>query len=172
MADSEILSLYAAHRDALIGYASSILRDRQRAEDVVQDAFARFQEAYRKEDWHNPAAYLYRIVRNLALDYQRRSRLEGELFVGDSEPILESMPHGSPSPSHRVMASEELEQVREAMSELPERTRIAVEMHRIGGYKLKEIAAHLGVSLSLAQLLVKEGILHCRKRLRRERDIG
>ena len=53
----------------------------------------------------------------------------------------------------------------DAMAELPERTRIAMEMHRFGGCTLKEIAEHFGISVSMAQVLVTEGVRHCQRRL-------
>jgi RNA polymerase sigma-70 factor (ECF subfamily) len=55
----------------------------------------------------------------------------------------------------------------EAMAELPERTRIALMMHRFDGFKLRDIAAHLGISVALAHALVYEGLEHCRRRLAR-----
>jgi RNA polymerase sigma-70 factor (ECF subfamily) len=38
-------------------------------------------------------------------------------------------------------------------------------MHRFGGCTLKEIAAHLGISVSMAQVLVAEGVRHCQRSL-------
>ena len=38
-------------------------------------------------------------------------------------------------------------------------------MHRLGNYKLREIAAFLDISLPYAQRLVAEGLEHCRERL-------
>ncbi len=55
----------------------------------------------------------------------------------------------------------------EAMAELPERTRIAIELHRFGECTFKEIAAHLGISVGLAHALVIQGLEHCRARLYR-----
>ena len=53
----------------------------------------------------------------------------------------------------------------EALGDLPERTRIACEMHRFGGAKLREIAIYLKISVPLAHKLVADGIDHCRERL-------
>jgi RNA polymerase sigma-70 factor (ECF subfamily) len=39
-------------------------------------------------------------------------------------------------------------------------------MHRFGGAKLREIAAELGVSVTVAHELVVTGVAHCRSRLR------
>ena len=43
--DYTILALYLAHRGELVNYASAIVGDRGRAEDVVQEAWLRFGAA-------------------------------------------------------------------------------------------------------------------------------
>ena len=71
----------------------------------------------------------------------------------------------APSPEKVALHKDELERVMEAMAELPERTRIALEMHRFGGCKLREIAAFLEISVPMAHVLVAEGVQHCKRRL-------
>ncbi|MPZ30789.1 MAG: hypothetical protein GEV13_07290 [Rhodospirillales bacterium] len=75
------VELYVAHRRALLTYANRIVRDPGRAEDVVQEAFLRLRTAAAANLLDEPVAYLYRIVRNLALDLQRHLTFEG-LMVG------------------------------------------------------------------------------------------
>ncbi len=70
-----------------------------------------------------------------------------------------------PSPEAETIARQELERVLAAMAELPERTRLALEMHRLGGLKLREIAQRLGISTSMAQVLVVEAVRHCQRSL-------
>lgn len=161
------LDLYFAHRPALVEYAATLLGDRGHAEDLVQEAFLRFVPDGRPGDAAilNPAAYLYRIVRNLAFDGHRRSLLEGQHMEGGADQAATTVAADIPSPEAAASARQELERVLAAMAELPERTRIALEMHRFGGCKLKEIAAHLGISTSMAQILVIEGVRHCQRRL-------
>src|SRR3546814_1293981 len=69
---SRKLNLYLRHRAELIDYATPIVGDRALAEDVVQDAWLRFSEAGSHDAKtrliRQPVGYLYRIVRNLALD--------------------------------------------------------------------------------------------------------
>lgn len=165
MSDQKILALYAAHQQDLLVYARRIVRDRGRAEDIAQDAYLRFSDAVREEWPENPVAYLYRIVRNLAMDCQRRARFEGNLFTDNVDDIAETQPGHFPTVEQQAIASDELEQLRHALAELPRRTQVAVEMHRLGGYKLREIAEHLDISVSMTQYLVKEGIKHCQQRL-------
>jgi RNA polymerase sigma-70 factor (ECF subfamily) len=159
------LALYIAHRRKLVNYASGIVGDPGRAEDIVQDAYMRFQTASSGRLLEEPVGYLYRIVRNLALDARRRLTLEDRHFDGDAERIGADLADDRPSPEDELIGREQLQRVVAAMAELPERTRIAMEMHRFGGCTLKEIAAHLGISVSMAQVLVTEGVRHCQRSL-------
>ncbi|MCG2842088.1 sigma-70 family RNA polymerase sigma factor [Sandaracinobacter sp. RS1-74] len=162
-----ILSLYRTHRGELVNYAASITGDRAAAEDVVQEAWTRIGAAARLRPLEEPAGYLYRIVRNLALDGRRRSRFEQRHFVEGLDAEAVRMPGDSPTPEATAFSKDELRLVLEVLEGLPERTRIAVEMHRLGGAKLKEIAARLGVSVTVAHELVADGVERCRARLRR-----
>lgn len=68
------LALYLKHRGSLVNYANGIVRDRAGAEDVVQEAYLRFSSASSDERLiTSPVSYLYRIVRNLALDWVHRT---------------------------------------------------------------------------------------------------
>lgn len=159
------LTLYIAHRRKLVNYANGIIGDPGRAEDVVQEAYMRFRTAAKGRLLEEPVGYLYRIVRNLALDRRRRLTMEDRHIQGGIEQTAAGMAEDRPSPEDEVIARQELRRVMGAIAELPERTRIALEMHRLGGCTLKEIAEHLGISVSMAQILVIEGIRHCQRSL-------
>jgi RNA polymerase sigma factor (sigma-70 family) len=159
------LELYLNHRGALLTYANRLVKDSARAEDVVQEAFLRLRGAAATTIFEEPLAYLYRIVRNLALDLERRLAVEGRHEVGGVEDLAAGVPDAVPSPEAAAAAREEFQKLLRALDELPERTRIAVEMHRLGGYRLREIAAHLNISISTAQALVAEGVEYCQTRI-------
>jgi RNA polymerase sigma-70 factor (ECF subfamily) len=166
--NSPALSLFVTHRRALVDYASGIIGSHTQAEDLVQEAWLRFDEASKGRFLEDAKGYLYRIVRNLALDGQRRASRESRLILRHGfERAAETCPDETPTPETVALYKDEIQCVMAAMAELPERTRIAFEMHRVGGAKLKEIAAFLGISVSLAQLLVTDGAEHCKQRLAR-----
>lgn len=165
MLDAQILNLYTTHQRELTRYANSIVGDSGRAEDITQEAYLRFSVAMSHECRDNPVSYLCRIVRNLALDCFRRAQFEQELFPCSSDDIAETILSEQAMPEHQAIVSSELEQLQAALNELPMRTRMALEMHRLGGYKLREIAEHLQISPSMAQHLVMEAIKHCQYRL-------
>nr|WP_269807513.1 sigma factor [Pseudomonas sp. NMI795_08] len=85
-----------AHRPALVDYATPIVGCRARAEDVVQEAWLRFSRQPGDADIRHPASYLYRIVRNLALDQTRRTATEKAQPGGDE--ILAELPASAAAP--------------------------------------------------------------------------
>ena len=163
----ETLAFFMAHRPNLVSYASGIVGSRVQAEDVVQEAWLRFDDASRLRLLEEPLGYLYRIVRNLALDGRRR--LAREDRGRDSYAVIAGDADGAAgvTPEQEALHKDALRILMAAIAELPERTQIALEMHRFGGCKLREIADRLGISVALAHGLVAEGIEHCRRRLHR-----
>lgn len=149
------LSLYLAHRPALINYAKGVLGDRAAAEDVVQDAFLRFSEPA-SAALEQPVAYLYRIVRNLALDAVRRQNSESRQQQSPPQWMQPGLLH---SPEQHLLQQDDITRVAATFAELPEQTRIAVEMHRLGGYTLQQIASHLSISLSMTHRLVRDAVV-------------
>lgn len=160
------LTLYMAHRGELVNYASGIVGDRARAEDVVQEAYLRFSDASARRLLEEPLGYLYRIVRNLALDGRRRQAHESRYLWAESDVDVSQAAEVRASPEIQASDRAELKAVMDALAELPERTRLALEMHRFGGCKLREIADRLGISVTLAHSLVADAVEHCRKRVR------
>ncbi len=162
---ADITALFTEHRRSLVDYATGIVGSRTQAEDLVQEAWLRLEQAARQQFLKEPLGYLYRIVRNLALDGQRRSALEGRIFGGSAEQMAGVLPDTQPTAEMVAVYKDDLRLLREALAELPERTRVAFEMHRLGGCKLREIAAVLGISTPMAQILVMDGLQHVKHRL-------
>lgn len=164
--DQLTLDLYLHHRLALIDYAQPIVGCRARAEDVVQEAYLRLASAddtrAPADPIRQPVGYLYRIVRNLALDCVRHRALEGDPATPEQR---DAMPAAIPTPEQQALDRDQIRRLVAALDELPSRTRCAFEMHRLGGQTFPEIACHLGISVGLAHRLVKQALTHCAQRL-------
>lgn len=166
---SRSLELYQAHRQALIDYACGIVDDRACAEDLVQDAWIRVEAVERLRPLTEPVGYLYRTVRNLALDVYRARKRVGRSSV---DALMEQGVHPAdeaPSPEAAAMARSEIQRLLQVLDELPPRTRRAVILYRVEGFKLRDVAERLNISVSLAQTLVVDGVEHCALRLSRDR---
>lgn len=143
--DADVLArLLAEYWTSLVAYAHRLLDDRASAEDVVQRAFVRLWE----RDHVVPAAdearpFLYRIVRNLALNEQRRARRR-TLWLG----LAAAVEHGrrAMSPDADADARDLEEAVRVAIDRLPARRREVLTLSRFHGLSNAEIAEVLGIS--------------------------
>lgn len=150
--------VYIANRTALIAYATRILGSREIAEDIVQDAFLRFAPANRNTGTSaQTLAYLYKIVRNLSFDFLKRQKVE--MREKQNEPPFWSIPNELPTPEDFVVVTDEVRQISRVLNDLPADVRIALEMHRFGGYNLEEIAAHLGISVATAHRHVRTAMV-------------
>lgn len=162
----ERVQLYLTHRAALVEYALPIVGDRMRAEDIVQEAFIRFAPG-RPSGGEGPVAqplgYLYRIVRNLALDFTRRRAAEQR--HGTEASAWWMMPAAPRTPEQELSHRQDLEQLEAVLASLPQGMRRAVEMHRLGGHTLQEIADELGVSVNTAHRWVREAVVKLALRL-------
>ncbi|MEM9158194.1 MAG: sigma-70 family RNA polymerase sigma factor [Verrucomicrobiota bacterium] len=164
--DKKALDIYTAQRSALVDYAKSFLGAGGQSEDVVQEAWLRFSRANAEKSIDEPVSYLFRIVRNLSLNqYQKQKRDPALVDFRDAVGQFSTLEKG-PDPRETATARDDLEQVQRILEQLPERVRIALEMKRFGGFKLREIALRLGVSVTTAHELIAEGLAACRKGLK------
>lgn len=99
------------YQTGLIIYCENILKDRSVAEDMSQEAFikAYSQLGSFKVDKASFSTWLYRIARNICLDYIRKNKRT--INFNDIEAII-----GADSPEH--MKEEEFEQLRGLIDEL------------------------------------------------------
>ncbi|MCB1392628.1 MULTISPECIES: RNA polymerase sigma factor [unclassified Nitrobacter] len=135
------------------------------AADITQDTFVKIlvSPPGNAVTVHNPAAYLFRVARNLGIDHQRRERVlrRVDLSAEDFAAIIDP----TPSAEVAVYDRQKLALTRAALAELPERTRIAFEMHRLDEMTIAEVAAELGLSTSRVWSLIRDAYDHIDARL-------
>jgi len=86
---ASIVEQFEALRPRLFSIAYRMLSSASEAEDVVQDAFLRYDQG-RPVELRSPAAWLAAVVTNLCLDRLRSARAQRERYVGPwlPEPVL------------------------------------------------------------------------------------
>ena len=103
-APAELDAAFSAERRRLVGLAYRITGSRTEAEDVVQDAWLRWQRADRSFI-DRPAAWLTTVTSRLALDRLRSARHTREAYVG---PWLPEGVNTEPDPADRAELAESL----------------------------------------------------------------
>jgi RNA polymerase sigma-70 factor (ECF subfamily) len=137
-APKTIATLFESEESALLHFAIGIVHRRIVAEELVQEAFLRLHKAWR--DVENPRGWLYRTVRNLALNHLRDSRPEAEL---DEERARQEE---SP-PRDLLGRSEAVGVVRMLLAEMPEEDRNLISLKFQEGLKYQEISSRTGLSV-------------------------
>lgn len=134
---AEIRQLYEQHGAALLLYARSFAVDAPAGEDLVHEVFLKLLRGETTVP-DIPLAYLYRAVRNAALNALRDRRGHE---ARDNEITWFQ---------HREGKQAEELALQSALSELPEDQRATVIMRIWGGMTLEEIANATAVPLSTA----------------------
>lgn len=148
--DQDKLRLWVSHRAALVDYASGVTGSRAEAEDVVQDAYLRFAPAPRG-GIAQPVGYLYRIVRNLALDWVRRRDARGDTLAVEVDMIADTA-----NPERVALDRSDLRVAAGVLDLVSPQARAAFLLHRLDGLPLREVAERLGVSVPTAHRLVRD----------------
>jgi RNA polymerase sigma-70 factor (ECF subfamily) len=147
-------ALYHRYVRSVYGIALRRLRDRQRAEDAVQETFAavwRSAASYRPE--RGPAApWLYAVARNAIVD-RLRARNEPPMEAPD-------LASAEPGPSEHAEASFVAWRVHRALQELPDKEREVVELAYWSGMSQSEVADYLNIPLGTVKTRTRSALSH------------
>ncbi|SOD20618.1 sigma-70 family RNA polymerase sigma factor [Nitrosomonas ureae] len=156
----ELSTLFIINRMQLRRAAYKILGDWDLSDDIVQDAYIKVTEVSTIQNVKQPLAYLFQIVRNLAIDRYRRGIFETELFKSEEEGLFVQALTGMPETN--AINRQHLTLMAQALAKLPERTKRVFMLYRLDGYTHRMIADELNISTSLANILIHEATEHCK----------
>ncbi len=143
--------------------AYGILRNKQEAEDVVQDAFIKMWTMKSDLDrYDDPCALAVTITRNKCIDKLRRLKFTD----GTKDEYDFSRTDPDPSPYDKLVSSENVQIINRIINKLPPNYREVIDMKEIRGLSYEEISKlndvninTLRVNLSRARQLIKEEYL-------------
>ena len=171
--DQQISEAISRDEGRLRSFIRRRVADQGEAEDILQDVFYELVEAYRMmKPVEQVTAWLFRVARNRIIDLFRRRSREGvraEASVADQSESLaleELLPSPDAGPEGAFTRSVLLEELDEALDELPDEQRQVFIAHELMGRSFKELAAESGVSVNTLLSRKHYAVLHLRKRLR------
>ncbi|RFS17025.1 RNA polymerase sigma-70 factor [Emticicia sp. C21] len=137
----ELEKLFNAYYSPVLLYSLTIVKNRDDAEDIVQQAFIGLWQKMGAADFHTSArAYLYKTVYHASLDFLKhekvKKRHEAEVLHNADE-----MPD-----TYKNEEEDLYTKLEQAIETLPEQCRRIFRMSRFDGLKYKEIAAELAIS--------------------------
>ncbi len=148
-------ALALRHGPRIHGYAARLLGDRHEAEDITQEVMLRLWKMAPR--WRSGEArlstWLYRVASNLCTDrLRRRAARAGPALQDVPEP-----PDEGPSALESLSEGERVAALNAALSELPERQRMAIVLRHLEGLSNPRIAQIMGVSVEAVESLVARG---------------
>jgi RNA polymerase sigma-70 factor (ECF subfamily) len=136
-------ALYQRHAPQVFWYLRSRTESLEEAADLTQEAFLRCYTALpRYQDRRLPfRAWLFRVVRNLAIDAARRRRRQSTHEASDPVPIP-----SPPLPEAIILQHEEATELRALIAQLDPDKQELLALHFAAGLSIAEIAAVRGKS--------------------------
>src|SRR5271168_4571714 len=157
-------------------YIRNHIADRSLTEDILQEVFCELIEAYRMmKPIEQVSAWMFRVARNRIVDLFRRRNadsrtdsLSAQVYGhedGESVPLEDLLPSPDEGPEAVYARAVLLDELEEALDELPEEQRAVFVAHELEGLSFKELAAETGVGVNTLLSRKRYAVLHLRERL-------
>lgn len=166
--DEAFALLVRRYQGMVFNVAYRLLGNRGDAEDLTQEAFVRVYRAMASFDTTRPLApWLKRITTNACLNWLERQKARPQTTASDlvatdeADDPLDHFADPGGTPEQQLTGDEQTRQIRLALTRLPARYRVMIELRHYQDLSYEEIAAALDVPVST----VKSDLFRARKRL-------
>lgn len=145
--------------------------DEADVEDILQEVFSELFEAYRVlQPIEQVGAWLFRVAKNRITDRYRRYRTEARADLAprvedEDGDLLDLLPSTDAGPEAAYLRAALLEELDEALEELPAEQQEVFIAHELEGRSFKELAAETGMSLNTLLARKHYAVRHLRRRL-------
>jgi RNA polymerase sigma-70 factor, ECF subfamily len=162
MTAAEAATRFETLRPLLLRHAYRMLSEYGEAEDVVQDAYLRFNDAAAKGEIDDDRAFLRTVVTRLCLDRLRSARAKREVYVGPwlPEPVVSDI---KDNPEASALLADDISfALLLALERLAPLERAAFLLHDALGVPFEEVAETLGRSEPAVRKLASRARDHVR----------
>jgi RNA polymerase sigma factor (sigma-70 family) len=177
--DRDMTATIVRERARLGNFIRRRVRDPSEAEDILQDVFHEFVQAYRlPAPIEQASAWLFRVARNRIIDGFRKKKEEPLAELSDSDAGADAddyrldlaLPAHDAGPEALYARGILLEALQAALDELPANQREVFVAHELEGRSFKDMATQSGVALNTLLARKRYAVLHLRARLQNTYD--
>ena len=151
---------FLEQQGALKSFISRFVRRPQDVDDIAQETFIRAIKAEKRNEIEFPRAYIYRIARNLAFEFLSKKHIKLTNYIDDC--ALDELAVPVSDVENTIAVNERMAKVKEAIADLPPQCQRVFIMHKVYGFKYREIASQLGISMSTVEKHIISGLRKCR----------
>ena len=138
--------MFKQYYNPLCNFASTYVRDRKRAQDVVQDVFAKiWDQRDTLEISQNIKGYLFQAVKNRSLEIVRRDKTESDIL---SEGMAQQQDENIEEQARKFMLKERLYN---SIRQLPPKCQEIFILNKIDGLNYREIAESKNISIKTVE---------------------
>jgi len=172
--DRQITEAVEREQSQLRAFIRRRVPDQSDAEDILQEVFYELVEAYRRmKPIEQVGAWLFRVARNRITDLFRKKKpgisTDDPIAVGEEDSdvltLQDLLPAPQSGPEAAYARSLLLDELDEALEELPEEQREVFVAHELEGLSFKQLAAETGLSVNTLLSRKHYAVLHLRQRL-------
>ncbi len=169
--DRRITEAVKQEQSRLRNFIRRRVPDPRDADDILQEVFYELVEANRLlMPIEHVTGWLFRVARNRITDLFRKKTpesLSDTAVAGDEESLTleDLLPSPDAGPDALYARSVLLDEIDEALDELPDEQREVFVGHEIEGRSFKEMSAESGVSVNTLLSRKRYAVLHLRERL-------
>jgi RNA polymerase sigma-70 factor (ECF subfamily) len=151
--------LFETHFEDLMAFVYGYVRNQEISRDIVHDAFMALWRRREVLDTRlSPKAYLYKLSRNMSLNYLRHQRV----ILTNEQSIIT---HEKDMRQEMDDYDRSYELLAKFVNKLPEKQRAVLKMCFVEGKMYKEIAVDLGISVNTVKTHLKRAIQSLRSEL-------
>lgn len=168
MTKTEFTELVLPSKEKLFRVAAALLRDRQEAEDALQEVYLKLWNMREKLPAYDSVEALgVTMIKNLCLDrlrsYRHRKRDERELESLKLSP-------GRGGPERAAELKESMKALHRIIGSLPERQRLVMQLRDIEQYEYEEIASMTGLTVNNIRVTLSRARKSVRNQYLKHRD--
>lgn len=158
--------LFTNHYGPLCNYAMRVVATKEIAEEVVADVFVKLWKNREHIEVHTSfQAYIYRAVRNQALDYLKL-RVHRQYEKESLESIQWNMNYADHfSPMDELAFNETFTHIESWIKALPRQCQLIFRMSREDGLRYKDIAEKLNISVKTVETQMSRALKVLRERV-------
>lgn len=160
--------VFIALYENLCLYAMTILKDKDAAEESVQDVFVKLWENRERLDIQTSIkAYLFRSVHNSCLNYLAHIKVRQD-YSSNMKYTQSEMcsPHSKDYPIANLLIQELDQTIEKAVNDLPEQCRNIFKLIRYDELSYSEVAEQLNISINTVKTQMSRAMMKLRENLK------
>ena len=165
---SDISEAFVEQQRPLRAFISRFIRGPQDIDDIAQETFVRAFLAEQKGDIQHPKAYIYRVARNLAFETLSKKSTQLTSYIEDSCDL--ALLQSGEDIEVATIVKEKFDRVKVAIAEMPPQCQRVFIMHKVYGFKYKEISQQLGISVSTVEKHIMTGLKKCKQSVKSQEE--